>query len=257
VTAVHVDSTYILLPLVAFAAFIVKGVTGFGPAIVVVAVGSLLLPPQSVIALSAMLDATAGLILYRMDPLHGKERFWIPLTLSVVVGAVGGGLLLAVVPTHVFRPLLGVAILVLALWFYALRSRRTPTTLAEELPERCSGTDIASTVAGGVMGGLLGITGPPILWHFGKRFGKRILRQTLIPIFLADAVARVVTYTGTGFIGASVVQYYVAALPGLFAGLYVGNRLFGRVSEAVFSRIVGLILLAIGLRLLVQELGGG
>jgi len=241
---------YLLLPLIACAAFFLKAVSGFGPALVVVALGSLILPPHLVVAMSAMLDAVAGLILFAMDPETQGRRFWIPPAIAIVAGSILGGVLLSVVDPAIFKTLLGVSILLLGLWFGVLRGRGRGEGLSGALPSRATGPDVIAAGLGGVMGGFLGISGPPILWHFGRKLGKEPLRAILIPIFLAAAIARVATYVGTGVITRQVLVAFAVALPGLAVGIVAGNRAFVRISEQAFGRIVGAILFLVGIRLL-------
>lgn len=241
---------YLLLPLIACAAFFLKAVSGFGPALVVVALGSLILPPHLVVAMSAMLDAVAGLILFAMDPETRGRRFWIPPAIAIVAGSILGGVLLSLVDPAIFKTLLGVSILLLGLWFGVLRGRGRGEGLSGDLPSRATGPDVIAAGLGGVMGGFLGISGPPILWHFGRKLGKEPLRAILIPIFLAAAIARVATYVGTGVITRQVLVAFAVALPGLAVGIVAGNRAFVRISEQAFGRIIGAILLLVGIRLL-------
>jgi hypothetical protein len=241
---------YVLLPLIAFAAFFLKAVSGFGPAIVVVALGSLILPPHVVVAVSAMLDLVAGGALFAMEPGLRARRFWAPPAAAIVAGSMVGGVLLSLMDPTVFRVILGAAILVLGLWFGLLRGRGDRAALSPAVPERATAGDVAAAGLGGVMGGFLGISGPPILWHFGKKLGKEPLRAVLIPIFLAAAVARVATYAWSGILTMPVLATFGAALPGLIAGILAGNRAFFRISERAFGRVIGGMLVLVGLRLL-------
>ena len=227
--------------------------TGFGPALIFVSLGAQVLPPHTVIPLSAMLDATAGIILSLLDPIHGGRRFWIPPAGAIVVGSFAGGVLLGSMSPELLRIVLGVTIVALAVWFALHRARLEADSLAETLPARSSPGDALVSGLGGILGGLTGISGPPLLWHFGRRFGKRPLRQILIPVFLFAALARVGTYAGTGMITGEVLHGYLLALPGLLLGTFLGNRIFLKIDERTFSRVIGLVLLASGLRLVVSQ----
>lgn len=226
--------------------------TGFGPALIFVSLGAQLLAPHTVIPVSAMLDATAGIILAFVDPIHGGRRFWVPPAIAIVVGSFLGGLLLGSMPPDVLRVVLGGTIVLLAAWFALYRSRLQAGSLQEALPERSSAPDALVSGAGGILGGLTGISGPPLLWHFGRKFAKKPLRQILIPVFLFAALARVGTYAGTGMVTGEVLRAYLLALPGLLIGTYLGNRVFLRIDERTFSRVIGLVLLASGVRLLLS-----
>jgi uncharacterized protein len=243
---------YIALPLIAFAAFFLKTISGFGPALVVVALASLILPPQIVVVVSALLDTVAGGVLFVMDPDTSGRKFWFLPAVAIVAGSVAGGMVLSLVNPDIFQTLLGVAIIGLGLWFGLFRGGGAGGVLANELPPRASGADVMAAGLGGVMGGFLGISGPPILWHFGRKLGKEPLRAILIPIFLVAAIARVSTYAWTGLLNAQVFLPFAVALPGLAAGILVGNRVFEGLSERSFGRIMGGILFLAGLRLLIR-----
>jgi uncharacterized membrane protein YfcA len=245
-----IDPVYILLPLIALAAFVLKAATGFGPAIVVIALGSLLMAPQEVIATSSILDMTAGALLLAMDRPRGRLGFWLPLSAAIVSGAVIGGLLIVTIPERWFDYIFSVAILVLGLWFILGRGRAGDNGgLVDELPPRCGAADTAMTFFGGFCGGLFGISGPPILWQFGRKFAKHAFRQTLVPIFFAAALARTVTYCCTSLVTAQVLLYVLASLPGLLFGIYLGNKVFFRLSEVWFNRVAGVVLIVIALQL--------
>jgi uncharacterized membrane protein YfcA len=245
-----IDLVYILLPLIALAAFVLKATTGFGPAIVVIAFGSLLMAPQEVIATSSILDTTAGALLLAMDRPKGRLKFWLPLSAAIVSGAVIGGLFIVTIPEHWFERIFAVAILILGLWFLLGRGRAGEENgLVDELPPRCSATDASMTFFGGFCGGLFGISGPPIIWQFGRQFAKDAFRQTLVPIFFVAALSRTITYGATGLITTEVLLFALAAMPGLILGIFLGNRVFFKISETWFNRVAGLALIAVGLQL--------
>jgi len=236
---------YFLLPLIAFLAFLLKAMTGFGPAIIVIAFCSLFIAPHKVIAMSAVLDAVAGGILLRTDWSRGGFRFWGPLAVAIVLGAVIGGIFLNMIPPSYFRLLLGTAIFLLGLWFLIGRPDRAEDRLLNALPDQSSRADVSVSLLGGVCGGLFGISGPPIIWHFGRRFAKRAFRQILVPIFLAAALARIITYASLGIMDRQVLYYVLISIPGLLPGIYFGNKIFSSASEMTFRRIAGAVLLLI------------
>ena len=245
------DAGLYALPIIAFLAFLLKAVSGFGPAIIVVALGAMILPPHSVVPLSSLLDVTAGSLLLMMDPAVKGKKFLLALSLAMVIGAVLGGFSLRVLSPDLFRYVLGGGIILLSVWFGIWRAGGNKPGLVDTVPEKFSAMDIGMSAFAGFCGGFLGITGPPVLWHLGRRFAKETLRKMLIPIFLAAAVARSLTYAAAGMVDTGVLQCYLVSLPGLFLGIYVGNRVFFRISETTFSRLIGGMLLLAGMRLLI------
>jgi uncharacterized membrane protein YfcA len=101
----------------------------------------------------------------------------------------------------------------------------------------------------GLAGGFVGINSPILILYFGSRLAKGPLRRLLVLILLPLAISNVATYSALGLMSTQIVLYGVVALPGLLLGIYLGNRTFFRISEKVFSAILGgvLILLSWGL----------
>ncbi len=54
-----------------------------------------------------------------------------------------------------------------------------------------------------------------------------------------------------GAITPDVVQLFLIGLPALFAGTWLGFKLFGRLDEAAFRKVVLVLLLASGILLVV------
>lgn len=230
-------------------AYFVKGATGFGPAMVMISISSLIIGPQPAIALSTLLDIIGGILLFRMDRSPGAHGFWIPMSVMMVIGTVIGGYFLTIIPMDHFTLSLSVVIVILGLWFMFGNQQKHAHNFMTELPQTCNNIDLAVTFISGLCGGLFGISGPPIVYHLSRKLAKVAFRQALIAIFLVAAATRVTTYTVTGIITWQTLEYGFITLPGLLIGLYLGNHLFFKLSEVWFRRFVGLVLFLAGLRL--------
>lgn len=234
-----------------FAAQVVKGITGFGSALVAVPVLVWLYGPQEAVFLQACLDLSAGLVL--LTTLRGEIRW---LLVGVVSAAVlpgqwiGTDLLLALPPGKV-RLLMGAIVVALALELIArpVRAGRGEKT---ELPERPAPVLLQGAVAGfggGALAGLVGAGGPPIVFFMRHHFADRMFRAQLIGIFALGAatLAPMLWWKGVGTPG--LLARVVALWPALLLGLAVGTRLSGRFDRVAFGRVVGGVLLISGLAL--------
>ncbi|MFH2058822.1 MAG: hypothetical protein ABIJ59_07970 [Pseudomonadota bacterium] len=74
---------YVFLFLICVAAFALKAMAGFGPSIIVISFGSLLILPHHLVAVAAILDMTAGAVLLKLDWDNQGHGFWIPLLKSL------------------------------------------------------------------------------------------------------------------------------------------------------------------------------
>ena len=241
-----------LLGLIAAAAlaYFVKGATGFGPAMVFISLGTLLIGAQPAIVISTMLDVVGGFTLFFADTYADGRRFWIPLAIMIVIGSVIGGTLLAIIPLQHYKIILGGAIILLGSWFVFGSNQVDQQKLMDHLPEKASLLDMSVSLFAGFCGGFFGISGPPLIFYLGRKLAKSAFRKTLIPIFLMAAIARILTYLAGGLVTIQLGIKGLIILPGLFIGLYLGNHLFIKMNEIWFRRFIGLILILTGTRLM-------
>lgn len=239
----------VALGILAFLAHIIKGLTGFGPAIVFVSVGSLIYNPVEVIVLAALLDIIGGVSLLILNPhFFENKEYWIPIGLLMVVGAIVGGLLLSLVPASVFEYVLGAAIVLISFWFLLGSSE------PEGNPDGSQEIGVPDGLVGafsGLCGGFTGMGGPPLIAYLGAKFEKNLFRAVIVPIFLMAALARFSTYGSLGMIHTNSLWLYVFPPVGVVLGNHVGNHFFDDVEQKWFTILIGIILLLSGVRLIV------
>jgi uncharacterized protein len=249
-------ATALAFAAISLLAYAVKAATGFGPAIVVVSLGSLLVGPFHAVVLAAFLDVLGGLGVMRSDRGQRARVRWRGLAATMCVGAIAGGLLLPVVPTTWLRAIVGLGVLAFGLWMLlAPLGRRVPpeprpASAPPPVRSRSVAADHGVAAVAGVSGGLLGLGGPPLIMYFGSRLEKADFRALLVPVLLAAALVRVATYGVTGQVSAQVLVLVAVSLPALPLGLVLGDRLFRHWSETAFRRALAALIAAAGVRLL-------
>ncbi|MFP4623725.1 MAG: sulfite exporter TauE/SafE family protein [Gemmatimonadota bacterium] len=243
-------ATLLALAATTLLAFAVKAATGFGPALVVVSLGSLLVGPAQAVVLAAFLDLASGASLLWIDRRRLRPGHWWRLALTMSAGAVAGGLLLDVIPTETLTRIVALGILGFGLWMLLQRPDHTRGPTARAAPRRPL-VEHGIVAAGGVSGGLIGVGGPPLVVYYGARLPKQAFRATIVSLLLAAAVTRVATYTATGLVDRDLLVLVAASLPALPLGVALGNRVFHRWSERAFRTAIALLVTAAGVRLLV------
>lgn len=240
----------IVLGVLAAGAHVIKGLTGFGPAIVFVSIGSVIHDPIEIIVLASLLDIIGGGYLSVLNPEFLKNKmYWIPIGSLMIVGAVIGSVILSLVPATAFEYVLGAAIVLISLWFLF---GDTDTDDSQGGSQKLGVLDGIVGTFSGFCGGFTGMGGPPLIVYLGAKFKKNLFRAVIVPIFLMAAIARFSSYGVLGMVDTSNLWMYVFPPIGVIIGNTVGDHLFERVEQWWFTALIGVILLLSGVRLIVN-----
>ncbi len=236
------------LGLLAVFAHIIKGLTGFGPAVVFVSIGSLIYDPVKIIVLASLLDIIGGSYLSFLNPqFFQNKKYWIPIGLLMVVGAVLGGIMLSLLPASLFEYLFGAAIILISFWFLSGKSesnKDSESTYELGIPDGIIG------IFSGFCGGFVGMGGPPLVAYLGNKFDKELFRAIIVPVFLMAAISRFLTYGYLGMIEVDNIWIYAFPPLGVLFGNHIGNHFFKDVKQKWFTIIIGIILMLSGIRLI-------
>jgi uncharacterized membrane protein YfcA len=78
-----------------------------------------------------------------------------------------------------------------------------------------------------------------------------VQRTVFQPVMLAAIVMNAVTLSLAGAVTTETVELYLLGLPFLLAGLWSGFKLYGKLDDAAFRKLILLLLLVSGLALIV------
>lgn len=126
--------------------------------------------------------------------------------------------------------------------------------LTRDLPRVRGGGRVADGVAGlvgGIMGGIGGLTGPaPTLWCTLRHWSRDAQRAVIQSFNLAMHTLTLTVYIVDGAITAETGRMFAIVAPALVVPCLLGARLYSRVSEVQFRRMVLGLLFLSGLGLL-------
>jgi uncharacterized protein len=239
--------TVVIAALVVVFGYIIFGISAFGAALITVPVLSHLFPLDFVLPMSVLLDVTAAVALgtrFSREADWGELKWMGPLCL---VGAVMGVTLLVNLPRQATLVAFGIFLVLYGI--YGLRLRG---------PGRQVGW-IWGPVAGftgGITGTLFGIGAPPYAIYLSHRLqGKLELRATLSNMVLLSTTIRATVFAVSGFMLADRLIMFAILAPFALGGLWIGNRLQGRVSRVQLGRIISGLVLLIGVSVFMRALG--
>lgn len=228
-----------LAALATLLAGVMRGYAGFGTAITLAPIYSLLWGPRLGVPTMLVMEA---LIAGSLVP--GVWRVWnrrvtLPMAGAACLALPFGTVLLAATEPQLLRRaigglVLGFAILLSAGWRYR-GARPLPLNL---------GVGVVS----GLLKGATGMSGPPvILYLLSGAEAAREHRANLIVFFGIVSLAAIPPLVWYGLLNVTVVVLTAAMMLPLLGGLRVGIKLFGRLPEAWFRRIAYLFVGSVGL----------
>ena len=230
-----------------FGAYVIFGVTAFGAALFTTSVLSHFFPLEFVLPLCVLLDVLASLALGRRfsrDADIMELKWMAPFSL---MGAVVGVALLVTLPRNATLTAFGVLLVAYAI--YALREGDVTAMISRRWAP-------VSGFTGGAMGTLFGVGAPPYAIYLSRRFADTaVLRATLSNMVLLSTSIRLLVFIAGGFMLWKCVVGAAVLAPFMFAGLWLGNRIHGRVSRSQVSRLVSVLLMLIGVSLLARAAG--
>jgi uncharacterized membrane protein YfcA len=165
-----------------------------------------------------------------------------PLIVGSAVGVpIGTRLLAAIDPAHLRT---GFGVVLVAYSVYALARPAIKPVRAGVA------ADVGVGALNGLLGGLTGLTGiVATIWCQLRGWPKDVHRMVFQPVNFMTAVIAAASLAAGGAVTPEVTEFYVLGLPLMLVGLWLGLRLYGRVDDAAFRKVVLGLLLASGLTL--------
>ena len=233
---------------------LVKGVTGFGSALVAMPMLVALFGPRDALAVMVGVDTLTSLVLLPGIWKLIRWRLVLAVSAPLIAGQFVGTSLLFYVPERPVALLLGSLVILLG---GSIAWRPSPRGWGEldDLPPGSGPWLWLGSVAGftgGCLQGLVGASGPPLVAWARRFFSDRFGRAHLIAVFAVGAVLLWAQLTWrTGGLGASGLRI-AACIPTMLGGSLLGQWLAPRLSRELFGRLVGVLLVGAGLALLIR-----
>jgi len=237
-----------LLLIGALAGGFVSGLAGFGTALMALGIWLYVLPPAAAVQLVLVCSIVAqSATLPSMWKRFDLRIVW-PFIVGGLAGVPLGTLLIAQADPVTFKLTIGVLLLVFPV---ALHFNR-------DLPAVRFGGRTADGLigfAGGILGGLAGLSGPlPILWATLRGWGKDERRGVYQLYNWTVLTAAFVLQLGGGLVAPQIVWLSLLALPGTLGGAWLGTRAYHAMNDRNFGDVVLVLLFISGLTLLWSSL---
>ncbi len=218
-----------------FGAAYVRGLTGFGMAIILVPLLGLIIPPAQAVTLGILLQLLIGPVGLPAIVADSDRSSAVPIALIAVVTTPIGMLALKGVTPDVAR-LLITSVAVGA--FVAVLLPKQPEG-HQPGPLAIGGTGLAA----GVLTGFAAMPGPPVVpFYYRRHLEPRVARASMLLIFFATAIAGTLASIWVGLATWRLFLLSLLLFPPMWLGNRYGARHFGRVAPRVWQVMVALVL---------------
>lgn len=231
--------------LAAFGSAFVRGLTGFGMAILLVPILALALSPVHAVLLTNFLSVFIGLSEIRRLLRNAERSAWIIIALVAVTTPLG---LYALSLTTPAIARVVIAFIALSAFVAILLPRRGAM---DHHPATTGGVGILS----GLMTGYAGMPGPPVVpYYVGRDIARETAKASMLLIFTCASSAGLVSGAALGVLEWNLALLAALLFPAVLVGNRLGDRLSGRIADRTWRVCVGVVLGAAALAALVKAI---
>jgi uncharacterized membrane protein YfcA len=218
---------------------IVRGLTGFGAAMIIVTSLSAIYDPISAVIILTIIDIPGVIPLAPSIYRHARWNVVLLLFVAALPAIPLGVWLLSVADEVVMRRLIASSVLLFALLSAAgWELKQTPNLAAK----------LSIGAMSGCLSGAAGLGGPPIILYFlSQKLPKEVLRACALVFLLLSGLVAVVFYYARGLISIQHLEFFLIGAPIYITSMWAGARIFKSVSESTFRKIVIGLVCAIAL----------
>lgn len=218
-----------------FAAAYVRGLTGFGMAIILVPLLGLIIAPGEAVVLAILLQLLIGPVGMKLILADADRSTALPIGLIAMATTPIGMFALDATTPDVAR------LLITTIAIGAFVAVLLPKQPVGHRPGRVA---VAGTgLAAGILTGFAAMPGPPVVPFYMRRsLDPRIARASMLFIFFMTAIAGTLAALWVGIATMKLFLLSLLLFAPMWLGNYIGARHFGRVPPHVWQAMVAVVL---------------
>jgi uncharacterized protein len=218
----------------ALGAAFVRGLAGFGMAILLVPVLGLAIPPAEAVVVANWLGLLIGLVGLK-EIIGASERSAFVISGLATAATPLGVWLLAMADPALARLL--IALIALGSFVLVLLPKK-PAHYAPGTAETG-----ATGITSGILTGFAGMPGPPVVPYYLRReIAPQLARASMMTIFMATSIAGVLSALALGVATWREPLFAGVLFPAVLLGNWLGHKAFGKVSDAAWRSFTGGVL---------------
>lgn len=241
---------YALFLLVILAANVIQGITGFAGTILAMPPSLMLVGYPVAKPVLNVLGLLSGVYVFAGNRKHVNWRELGRIVLIMAAGIFGGILIkdLFAGKEQILYQLLGVFVIFLAVQglYNCYRKREAPA----KPPSRAS---VLMLPLAGVVHGIFVSGGPLLIGYLTKRIQDKVsFRATISTVWVFLNTLILLDDVRSGLWTVELLKIQLISIPFLLAGMFIGGKLYAKMSQQLFMRITYVLLFISGVSLLVK-----
>ncbi|MGQ8337130.1 sulfite exporter TauE/SafE family protein [Sunxiuqinia sp. A32] len=241
---------WIISAVVVLMAALLKGMTGFGFALLAVPLLSLIFPIQSLIPAMTIFNLITSVYILTKIKLKIKAKYFLPMLLASLIGIPIGVYVLTYFPEKMLELAAGISIFSISMVFLLGGNHLAPEKRREK-----------PIVFAGFLSGLLtssmSIGGPPIALAMNRKgYSKESFRKIFALISVINAAISSILYVVKGIFVAFSVKFAIVLLPVIIVGSKIGNVMATRIDQLLFRKVILYLNMSLGLFIIIRTIVG-
>jgi uncharacterized membrane protein YfcA len=232
---------------VVFLAALIRGVTGFGFALVFAPLMLLLMQPKAVVPTNLLLSLLSNIVVLTFSFRQVNLRRLLPMIVGSLMGIPIGIFIITIISAVILKILIGGVVV-----FFAI-------LLVLKVTPRFSNEKLVSGFAGflsGVLTSSTSLGGPPVvLFMHTQSWEKNEIHPSLAAYFLFSTLASIIGLSISGMVTTGILLTAASLAPVLVIGVALGMQAFKRVNERYFRMISVAVVIATGILAVLSGLG--
>ena len=223
---------YIIL-LAAGASFVQRTI-GFGFGIFIMTALPFLMPSYGeAVTLSGLLSLTSAAVVMVKYLKYVTWKRFLPIVASFVIFSTLAICMLDKIEGQAMRIILGIVLIIISLYFSFFKEK------LQKIIRPTSGWQLGAGAASGVMGGLFGMHGPPVVLYLVASEPDKDHYMGMIQTYaFVTNLTMLAVRAWNGYVTPMVGTTYIYGLIGLAVGVLSGNWAYNRIPNRIFTYVV-------------------
>ena len=236
----------LLLAAVTFGAAYIRGLTGFGMAIILVPLFGLIVKPGEAVVIAILLQALIGPVGLKAILVDAHRPSASMIAAFAMLATPLGIVLLMQTTPDVARVL--IAVIAIAAFLLVLLPQRG---VLRPGPKETALTGIAA----GILTGFAAMPGPPVVpFYLHQPIPPKEARASMMLVFFATAIAGTISAFVLGLANGRLMWLSLLLFPSVLLGNWLGAKSFGKVPPTLWRSFVAGVLGLAGLSAIVRLL---